>query len=83
MEDNQKHNLVLTTADKENLSGVVNIMSYFDEATDIVQHDKEPTSNRVIFVDSLENALKSASRDSPIVNALCQALQNSLEQRFS
>ena len=40
LEGNQKHNLVLTTADKENISSVVNIMSYFAEATDILNMTK-------------------------------------------
>lgn len=62
LEDKQKTALVITTTDRENLSNVVKVMSYFAEATDILQRDKKPTSNRVIpVVDSLENALKSVS----------------------
>ena len=75
LEDNQKLNLILTTADKQNFSSVVinNVIFCWSNRYTI-------TSNCVIVaVDSLENALKSASRDSPIVNALCRALQNSLE----
>ena len=59
-------------------------MSYFAEAIDILQCDKEPTFNRVIpVVDSLENALKSVSRDNPAISAMCEALLNSLQQHFS
>ena len=84
LEENHKQELVITTTDKENLSNVIDVMSYFAEATDILQRDKEPTSNRVIpVVDSLENALKSAARDSPSINALCEALSNSLQLKFS
>ena len=69
---------------RENVSNVVKVMSYFAEATDILQRDKEPTSNRIILVvDSLENALKSVSRDNSAINAMCEALLNSLQQHFS
>ena len=47
-------------------------MSYFSEATDILQRDQEPTTNRVIpVVDSLENALQSISRDSATKKMHC------------
>lgn len=58
-------------------------MSYFSEATNILQRDQEPTTNRVIpVVDSLENALRSISRDSAAKNALCECLLNSLQKHF-
>ena len=76
--------LCLSTADKDSLSKVVEVMSYFAEATDILQAEEKPTINRVIpVIDSLENALESINKDSASINALCQCLLNSLESRFS
>ena len=80
----QQSHLVITATDIENLSNVVSVMSYFSEATDILQRDQEPTTNRVIpVIDSLENALRSISRDSAAKNALCECLLNSLQKHFS
>lgn len=54
-------------------------MSYFVQATDILQRENTPTSSRVIpVIDSLENAL---NRSRAAINALCE--RNSLQQRFS
>ena len=73
--------LIITTVDKENLKGVTDVMQYFAEATDILQRDNIPTCNRVIpVVDSLENAIKSVNRENAAINAMCEALQNSLER---
>ena len=59
-------------------------MQYFAEATDILQCDNIPTCNHVIpAVDSLENAIKSVNRENAAINAMCEALRNSLERRFS
>ena len=67
--------LIITTVDKENLKGVTDVMQYFAEATDILQHDNIPTCNRVIsVVDSLENAIKSVNRENAAINAMCEAL---------
>ena len=76
--------LIITTVDKENLKGVIDVMQYFAEATDILQRNNIPTCNRVIpVVDSLENAIKSVNRENAAINAMCEALRNSLERRFS
>lgn len=81
--DDKKNHLVITTTDIENLSCVVSVMSYFSEATNILQCDQEPTFNRVIpVIDSLENALISCSRANAAKNALCEALLHSLQNRF-
>ena len=75
--------LTITTTDKENLQGVVDVLEYFAEGTDILQRENEPTSCRVIpVVDSLENAINSVPRDNTAINALCEALKNSLEKHF-
>ena len=59
-------------------------MSFFAEATDILQAEGKSTINRVIpVVDSLENALESINTESASINALCQCLINSLESRFA
>ena len=59
-------------------------MQYFAEATDILQRDNIPTCNRVILaVDSLENAIKGVNRENAAINAMCEALRNSLERSFS
>ena len=71
-------------SDKENLSSVVEVMSYFSQATDILQCENTPTSSHVIpVIDSLENALKSIDRSQAAINALCERMLRSLQQRFS
>ena len=68
--------LIITTTDEDNLTSVVNVMKYF---ADILQSDKQPTSNCVIpGVD----AIRSIKRESAATNALCEALQNSFEICF-
>ena len=60
---------------RNSLSGVVAVMEYFLEATNILQQEGNPTSNQVIpVVDSLENALIQTSRENAAVNALCECL---------
>ena len=74
----------MSTSDRNFLSGVVAVMKYFLEATNILQQEGNPTSNRVIpVVDSLENALIQTSRENAAVNALCECLLNSLQRRFN
>ena len=80
----ERQELILSTADKEELKPIVEVMKYFAEATDILQAENKPTSNRVIpVIDSLENFLKRTKRSTTAVNALCERLLHGLEQRFS
>ena len=76
--------LIFSRSDKEHLSLVVDVMQYFAQATDILQGEKMSTCNRVIpVIDSLENALLCIDRSNPAINALCERLVTSLQQRFS
>lgn len=50
-----KQNLILLSADKDNLSKVIYVMQLFVEATDLLQAEKKPTSGSVIpIIDSLK-----------------------------
>lgn len=78
-----KQNLILSSAEKDNLSKVVYAMQLFAEATDF-QAEKKPTSGSIIpIIDSLENALLSMERETPAINALCETLLNGLQHHFS
>ncbi len=58
-------------------------MDFFSEATNILQREENPTSNRLIpVIDSLENALLQTNRDNPAINAFCERLLTSLRRRF-
>ena len=55
-----KFHSCLSTADKDNLAKVVEVMQYFAQATDSPQGEKKATFHSVIpvhMVDSLENGL--------------------------
>ena len=75
--------LIISKADKEVLSLVVDVMQYFSEATNILQTEDKPTCNHVItVVDSLENALLQTRRGNAAINALCERLLTSLWNHF-
>ena len=79
----ERQELIHSTADKEELKPIVEVMKYFAEATDILQAESKPISGRVIpVIDSLENFLKRTKRSTTAVNALCERLLHGLEQRF-
>lgn len=62
---------------------IVNVMDYFSEATNILQQEGAPTSDRLIpVIDSLENAILQTDRDNPAVNVLCERLLSSLCDHF-
>ena len=68
---------------KEVLMLIVNVMDYYSEATNILQQEATPTSNRLISViDSLENVLLQTNRENSALNALCERLLSSLQTRF-
>lgn len=78
-----RSDLIISTLQRDMLSHVVDVMQYFAEATNILQGEKFPTSNKVIpVVDSLENALLDCRRDTACINALCESLLTSLRRRF-
>jgi hypothetical protein len=84
LDNENRSSLCLSTADKDILSKIVEVMNYFSEATNILQAERKPTISQVIpVIDSLENALKSINKDTASINALCESLTNSLEKRFS
>ena len=79
-----ENNLIISTPQKEILELIVSVMSYFNEATNILQQEATPTSNSLIpVIDSLENALLQIDRANPAINALCERLLSSLRRRFS
>lgn len=83
LEKMKRSNLTFSKSDKENLSSVVEVMAYFAQATDILQGENMPTSNRVIpVIDSLDNALTSLDRSQPAINALCQRMLKQLAAAF-
>lgn len=78
-----RHDLIISVTHKDLLSLVIDVMQYFSEATNILQGEDLPTSNRVIpVIDSLENALIEHTRDVASINALCEMLLTSLRKRF-
>ena len=78
-----RKDLVLSRPQRDVLFLIVDVMNYFNEATNILQREDTPTSNRVIpVIDSLENALIQADRTNPAVNALSERLLTSLRERF-
>ena len=67
--------LVVCTADRNSLAGVVAVMGYFSEAIDILQQEGKATINCVIpVIDSLENTLIQTSREKSVINALCERI---------
>ena len=77
-------NLIISLPQKEFLTLIVNVMDYFNDATNILQQEATPTSNCLIpVIDSLENALLQANREHPAINAMCERLLSSLQRWFS
>ena len=78
-----RKDLVLSRPQRDILVLIVDVMNYFNEATNILQREDTPTSNRVIpVIDSLENALIQADRTNPAVNGLSERLLTSLRECF-
>ena len=78
-----RKDLVLSRPQRDILVLIVDVMNYFNEATNILQREDTPTSNRAIpVIDSLENALIQADRTNPAVNGLSERLLTSLRERF-
>ena len=71
--------LVMSPADCNSLAGVVEVMRFLSEATNILQREASITSNRV---DSLENVLMETTRETAAINAPCEHLLTSLCRRF-
>ena len=78
-----RNDLVITKPQVDILSLITKVLQFFSEATNILQQEIDPTTNRVIpVIDSLENALLQTNRDNTAVNAFCEALLTSLKRRF-
>ena len=78
-----RRDLALSRPQRDILVLIVDVMNYFNEATNILQREDTPTSNRVIpVIDSLEKALMQTDRTKAAVSALSERLLTSLRERF-